>query len=356
MLTDGTLDTSWSGNGKGDTDLGGNDYAYELLLQPDNKLVAVGASDPNEFALARYNVNGTLDTTFSSDGKVTTVFGGASAGAFQTDGKIVAAGTAASDFAAARYQNTPPATATPTVTSNTATRTVTRTATTGPSATRTATAIPTSTPTVTHTPTNTNTPLPTQTTGGPTATTEPTHTSTNTPSITPSMTPTELATGTPTGEPGTATNTPTNEPGGTATPTSCSIQFADVPPNNTFYANIRCLACQGIINGYVCGGAGEPCNGNNDPYFRPGNQVTRGQIAKIASNSAGFNDPISGQTFEDVAPGSTFYDFVERLVSRGVMNGYACGGAGEPCVPPFNRPIFPSEFDRYKRATCQDNI
>jgi hypothetical protein len=113
-----------------------------------------------------------------------------------------------------------------------------------------------------------------------------------------------------------------------------------VPPTDTFYPYVRCLACRGIINGYPCGGTGEPCNGTSDPYFRPGNNVTRGQIAKIASSSAGFNEPVSGQTFEDIAPGSTFYEFIERLVARGVMSGYACGGPGEPCVPPDNRPYF----------------
>ena len=39
-------------------------------------------------------------------------------------------------------------------------------------------------------------------------------------------------------------------------------------------------------------------------------------------------------------PGSTFYDFIERLASRGVMSGYPCGGVGEPCIPPDNRPYF----------------
>jgi hypothetical protein len=79
---------------------------------------------------------------------------------------------------------------------------------------------------------------------------------------------------------------------------------------------------------------------DNLPYFRPNNNATRGQIAKIVSNSAGFADPPVGQTFEDVSIGSTFYNFIERLASRGVMSGYACGGAGEPCVPPGNRPYF----------------
>jgi len=59
----------------------------------------------------------------------------------------------------------------------------------------------------------------------------------------------------------------------------------------------------------------------------------------VVSNAAGFSEPVSGQMFEDVAPGSTFYDFVGRLASRGVMSGYACGSP-EPCVLPDNRPYF----------------
>jgi S-layer homology domain len=141
----------------------------------------------------------------------------------------------------------------------------------------------------------------------------------------------------------TATSTPTvtaTLPAGTpsSTPTICTTTFTDVPPGSTFYVYIQCLACRGVISGYPCGGPGEPCNGNNDPYFRPQNNVTRGQIAKIVSNSAGFQEPVSGQSFEDVLPGSTFYQFIERLASRGVISGYPCGGQGEPCVPPGNRP------------------
>jgi hypothetical protein len=77
----------------------------------------------------------------------------------------------------------------------------------------------------------------------------------------------------------------------------------------------------------------------NRPYFRPNSTATRGQLAKIVSNAAGFNEPVIGQTFQDVVVGSTFYDFVERLVSRGVMSGYPCGNP-EPCVPPNNLPYF----------------
>jgi hypothetical protein len=101
-----------------------------------------------------------------------------------------------------------------------------------------------------------------------------------------------------------------------------------VPIGHAFYPYIRCLACRGIVNGYP------------DGTFRPENNVTRGQLSKIVSNSAGFSDPPGGQLFEDVAPGSTFYTFIQRLATRGYINGYPCGGAGEPCVPPGNRPYF----------------
>jgi hypothetical protein len=162
---------------------------------------------------------------------------------------------------------------------------------------------------------------------------EPTTTPTNTPINTATATTIPSATGTPAS---TTTGTP-GQP--SATPTVCDLQFEDVPSGNTFYPFVRCLACRGIINGYPCGGVGEPCDPANNPYFRPNNNVTRGQIAKIVSNSAGFVEPVSGQTFEDVLPGSTFYDFIERLASRQIMSGYACGGVGEPCGPE-NRPYF----------------
>jgi hypothetical protein len=95
------------------------------------------------------------------------------------------------------------------------------------------------------------------------------------------------------------------------------------------------------MSGYACGGIGEPCvPPGNRPYFRPSATATRGQITKIVSNAAGFQEPVVGQTFEDAPSGSTFYDYIERLVSRGVMQGYPCGGVGEPCIPPGNRPYF----------------
>jgi hypothetical protein len=119
---------------------------------------------------------------------------------------------------------------------------------------------------------------------------------------------------------------PDTEP--SLTPTACPIQYSDVPPGSTFYVYVRCLTCRGVISGY------------SDGTFRPGNNVSRGQLAKIVSNAVGLNDDPVAQLFEDVAPGSTFYDFVQRLGTRGYMSGYTCGGAAEPCVPPGNLPYF----------------
>jgi uncharacterized delta-60 repeat protein len=108
----GTLDTTFSGNGKATTDFtpGEQDVAFGVAIQANGKIVAAGGGDVGgiRFALARYTRNGALDTTFSGDGKVTTDF---SAGldaahgvAIQADGKIVAAGHADFHrFALARY-------------------------------------------------------------------------------------------------------------------------------------------------------------------------------------------------------------------------------------------------------------
>jgi hypothetical protein len=122
--------------------------------------------------------------------------------------------------------------------------------------------------------------------------------------------------------------------------TSCSLQFEDVPNPSTFYAYVQCLACKGIINGYPCGSADEPCNPSHDPYFRPNADVSRGQIAKIVALSAAINAPVSSQTFEDVLPGSAFFTYTEQLYALRVMNGYPCGSPGDPCNPPNNRPYF----------------
>lgn len=127
----------------------------------------------------------------------------------------------------------------------------------------------------------------------------------------------------------TFTPSPTPTPSTTPTPTSCVLLFDDVAPNSTFYTYVRCLSCRGIVQGYA------------DGTFRPNNPVTRGQLAKFVSQSAGFSDIPGAQQFEDVPVGSTFYAWVWRLAHREIMGGYACGGLGEPCGmdnSPYFRP------------------
>jgi hypothetical protein len=119
--------------------------------------------------------------------------------------------------------------------------------------------------------------------------------------------------------------------------------FEDVPSSNAFWLWIERLLLHGpqggIITGYECGGAGEPCGPGSLPYFRPFADVTRGQIAKIVSNAAGFGDTPGEQTFADVDSTHPFYLWIERLSMHDVMGGYECGGPGEPCDGE-NRPYF----------------
>ena len=129
---------------------------------------------------------------------------------------------------------------------------------------------------------------------------------TGSPSATPTL-PLPRPTGTLPGPVPTSTATPT--------PTPCAISFSDVPPSDPFFGYVRCLACRGIVSGYA------------DGTFRPGNLVTRSQMAKFISNAAGYADvmPPTQQTFSDVPPNHPFWLFVERAYLHGVVSGYADG-------------------------------
>ena len=120
---DGSLDTSFGTNGRVTTDFPGlAAVASSVLVQPDGKILVAGGAFPlftflGNFELARYNPDGSLDAGFGDGGIVTTVFphgSYASALVLQPDGKIVAAGTdyvnfsseanSDTDFAIARYE------------------------------------------------------------------------------------------------------------------------------------------------------------------------------------------------------------------------------------------------------------
>jgi uncharacterized delta-60 repeat protein len=117
----GDLDPTFGTGGLVTTDFGGRgDFGLAVALQSDGKIVAAGNSSAVgvfsvSFALARYNTNGSLDSTFGSSGTVLTSFGGNLSAAFdvavQPDGKIVVvgvagSGAAGSDFGIARYSAT----------------------------------------------------------------------------------------------------------------------------------------------------------------------------------------------------------------------------------------------------------
>jgi len=76
-LPNGTVDTTFGTQGKTTTDfLGQRDRAFAVAVQPDNRIVVVGDAivtfGNSDFAVARYDANGVLDTSFDGDGKVTT--------------------------------------------------------------------------------------------------------------------------------------------------------------------------------------------------------------------------------------------------------------------------------------------
>jgi uncharacterized delta-60 repeat protein len=112
---DGSLDNSFDSDGKVTTAFGsGDDQGYSAAIQSDGKIVVAGKSDNGsdyDFALVRYNADGSLDNTFDSDGKATTDFGGyddiGNSVAIQSDGKIVLTGWNYNgsnyDFALVRY-------------------------------------------------------------------------------------------------------------------------------------------------------------------------------------------------------------------------------------------------------------
>lgn len=107
--TNGKLDNTFGKDGKATTSIGTISAGYSLSIQRDGKIVLSGSGydgTKHDFALIRYDTNGSLDSTFDTDGKVTTPFEGNSAGfsaAIQRDGKIVVAGSCTGKIALARY-------------------------------------------------------------------------------------------------------------------------------------------------------------------------------------------------------------------------------------------------------------
>ncbi len=98
---DGSKDQTFGNNGIVVSPIGLSSYSSKVLIQPDQKIVVVGASKANNqaeyiFTIARYNPDGTLDVTFGTNGVVTTTLGTLDSFPYsaqiQIDGKIVVAG------------------------------------------------------------------------------------------------------------------------------------------------------------------------------------------------------------------------------------------------------------------------
>ncbi len=90
--------------------------------------------------------------------------------------------------------------------------------------------------------------------------------------------------------------------------------FSDVPASNPYFSYVEAAYAQGVISGY------------SDGTFRPYDNVTRGQIAKIVVQAAGLNlvTPTT-PSFTDVPTTSVFYSYIETAFANGLLNGYSDG-------------------------------
>jgi uncharacterized delta-60 repeat protein len=109
----GVLDTSFGGDGRVRTSFGSEAaLASTVLIRPDSKIVEAGGAGDLKFAIAQYELGGTLDTSFGGDGRATAGFGGRECTGEETDavldalGRVVVAGSTGcrhGKFALARF-------------------------------------------------------------------------------------------------------------------------------------------------------------------------------------------------------------------------------------------------------------
>ena len=91
--------------------------------------------------------------------------------------------------------------------------------------------------------------------------------------------------------------------------------FRDAPADHPFYQWIETAYNEELVSGYDCG--------SGCLEFRPYNNVTRGQLVKIVCNAEGWT-PLAPATptFTDVPPSNPFYGYIERAVCAGIISGY----------------------------------
>lgn len=104
ILVNGSLDTTFHTDGKQMTDWGGTDTPYAIALQTDGKMVLCGAG--NGFhGIVRYETDGVLDTSFATDGTKSGVAGKCTKISIQTDAKLLMSGDTGSSAYFARFHN-----------------------------------------------------------------------------------------------------------------------------------------------------------------------------------------------------------------------------------------------------------
>jgi hypothetical protein len=163
-------------------------------------------------------------------------------------------------------------------------------------------------------PTTGGSPIPTDTPAAATAT--------RTPTRAPTRTFTRVATRTPTGVPPSRTPTyaPTAPPTDTPisypswTPGPCGMRFVDLPETYWAYSYIGYLFCNSVISGYA------------DGTFRPGGSTTRAQLTKMVTLGMGWPlyNPVVPD-FSDVPFDSPYYQYIETAYVHGIISGYSDG-------------------------------
>src|SRR5207249_3144529 len=97
-------------------------------------------------------------------------------------------------------------------------------------------------------------------------------------------------------------------------PLNCRITFTDVHPDDYYYYPVWYLYCRGAISGYA------------DNTFHPGNYTTRAQLSKVVVLAQGwdiYTPPTP--TFQDVPASHPFYQYIETAYHQGIISGYADG-------------------------------
>ena len=96
--------------------------------------------------------------------------------------------------------------------------------------------------------------------------------------------------------------------------TSGGPHFSDVPIGGAFYPYIETAYNNRVISGY------------SDGTFRPGMNITRGQLSKIIVTARAWPiDTTGGPHFSDVSIGSPFYTYIETAYNRRIISGYSDG-------------------------------